>query len=39
VTNPEVDRIISGALADPSTGGNPVSTMRENTTRLLQAWL
>jgi 4-hydroxybutyrate dehydrogenase len=39
VTNPDVDRIVSGALADPGIGGNPVSMMGENTTRLLQACL
>ncbi len=35
VTNPDVDRIVAGALADPSTGGNPVAMTAENTRRLL----
>lgn len=39
VTDPDIDRIVTGALADPSTGGNPVEMTRENTTRLLQACL
>jgi 4-hydroxybutyrate dehydrogenase len=39
VDNPDVDRIVSGALNDPSTGGNPVEMTKENTTRLLEAIL
>lgn len=39
VSDPDIDRIVTGALADPSTGGNPVRMTRENTTRLLQACL
>ncbi|MGV6849404.1 MAG: iron-containing alcohol dehydrogenase [Marinibacterium sp.] len=35
VTNPDIDRIVTGALNDPSTGGNPVEMTRENTTALL----
>ncbi|WP_435138303.1 iron-containing alcohol dehydrogenase [Pseudopelagicola sp. nBUS_19] len=35
VKDPDVDRIVSGALADPSTGGNPVEMTKENTTKLL----
>lgn len=35
VTNPDVDRIVAGALSDPSTGGNPVEMTRANTTELL----
>ncbi|MHA6324294.1 iron-containing alcohol dehydrogenase [Roseivivax sp. CAU 1753] len=34
---PDIDRIVTGALADPSTGGNPVEMTRENTTQLLHA--
>lgn len=37
VKDPDVDRIVAGALADPSTGGNPIEMTRENTTKLLQA--
>jgi 4-hydroxybutyrate dehydrogenase len=36
VTNPDIPRIVTGALADPSTGGNPVEMTRANTTRLLE---
>ena len=39
VENPDVDRIVAGALKDPSTGGNPVEMTRENTTQLLLACL
>ena len=39
VENPDIDRIVSGALNDPSTGGNPVEMTRENTTALLKACL
>ena len=39
VENPDVDRIVTGALKDPSTGGNPVKMTRENTTKLLLACL
>lgn len=39
VTDPDVDRIVAGALADPSTGGNPVEMTKENTTKLLMACL
>ncbi|WP_299191998.1 iron-containing alcohol dehydrogenase [uncultured Litoreibacter sp.] len=39
VENPDIDRIVAGALADPSTGGNPVEMTRENTTKLLLACL
>ena len=35
VTDPDIDRIVAGALNDPSTGGNPVEMTRENTTKLL----
>ena len=35
VKNPDIDRIVAGALIDPSTGGNPVEMTKENTTKLL----
>ena len=39
VTAPDIDRIVAGALRDPSTGGNPVEMTEENTRVLLQACL
>lgn len=39
VENPDIDRIVKGALSDPSTGGNPVEMTKENTTELLRACL
>ncbi|MGB3244726.1 MAG: iron-containing alcohol dehydrogenase [Sulfitobacter sp.] len=33
--NPDIDRIVAGALIDPSTGGNPIEMTKENTTELL----
>lgn len=35
VESPDIERIVSGALADPSTGGNPIAMTRKNTTELL----
>ncbi|MEM9425167.1 MAG: iron-containing alcohol dehydrogenase [Pseudomonadota bacterium] len=35
IEKPDVDRIVDGALTDPSTGGNPVEMTRENTMKLL----
>tara|TARA_R110002072_G_scaffold3206_1_gene23848 strand:+ start:614 stop:1759 length:1146 start_codon:yes stop_codon:yes gene_type:complete len=35
VKNPDIDRIVNGALSDPSTGGNPIRMTKENTTKLL----
>jgi 4-hydroxybutyrate dehydrogenase len=35
IENPDIDRIVSGALIDPSTGGNPIEMTRDNTTKLL----
>jgi len=35
ITNPDIDRIVAGALIDPSTGGNPVEMTAENTRALL----
>ena len=39
VTNPDIERIVAGAMIDPSTGGNPVEMTPENTTKLLMACL
>ena len=39
ITDPEIDRIVKGALSDPSTGGNPIEMTEENTRQLLQACL
>ncbi len=39
VSNPDIDRIVAGALKDPSTGGNPITMTKENTTKLLLACL
>ena len=35
IENPDIDRIISGALIDPSTGGNPIKMTEENTRKLI----
>ncbi|MBT0957554.1 iron-containing alcohol dehydrogenase [Alphaproteobacteria bacterium KMM 3653] len=35
IENPDIDRIVEGALIDPSTGGNPVEMTAENTRELL----
>ncbi|MBT7448221.1 MAG: iron-containing alcohol dehydrogenase [Tateyamaria sp.] len=35
VKDPDIKRIVAGALVDPSTGGNPVAMTEENTTKLL----
>ncbi len=37
VTDPDIEALVTSALADPSCGGNPVAMTRENTTRLLTA--
>ncbi len=39
VKNPDIDRLVAGALADPSTGGNPVAMTEENTRKLIMACL
>ena len=39
VTNPDLDALTQSALADPSTGGNPVTMTTENTRQLLEACL
>lgn len=36
IDDPDVERIVDGALIDPSTGGNPVKMTKENTTELLR---
>ena len=33
----DIDRVVAGALSDPSTGGNPVEMTPENTRELLLA--
>ncbi|MEL6885344.1 MAG: iron-containing alcohol dehydrogenase [Pseudomonadota bacterium] len=35
INNPDIDRVVDGALIDPSTGGNPIEMTRENTKELL----
>jgi len=35
IENPDIDRIVAGALSDPSTGGNPVEMTADNTRKLL----
>ncbi len=35
VTDPDIDALVASALADPSTGGNPVEMTAENTRALL----
>ncbi len=39
VVNPDLDKLSASALADPSTGGNPVVMTLENTRELLEACL
>ncbi|MEM6637297.1 MAG: iron-containing alcohol dehydrogenase [Pseudomonadota bacterium] len=39
VVAPDMDRLVAGALADPSTGGNPVALTAANTRALLEACL
>ena len=39
VTDPDIDRIVAGALSDPSAGGNPVKMTEINTRELLQVCL
>ncbi|MEP5760675.1 MAG: iron-containing alcohol dehydrogenase [Litoreibacter sp.] len=39
ITDPDVDRIVQGALIDPSTGGNPIEMTPQNTRELLEAIL
>lgn len=39
VVNPDIDRLVKDALADPSSGGNPVGMTTENTRALFEACL
>ncbi len=39
VRNPDIDRLLAGALSDPSTGGNPVEMTAANTRTLLETVL
>lgn len=39
IENPDIDRLVAGALADPSCGGNPVELNRENLRHLFEAVL
>ena len=39
ITNPDMDRLVKDALADPSTGGNPIEMTPENTRVLIEACL
>ena len=39
VHDPDMDRLLAGALSDPSTGGNPIRMTEENTRDLLQTLL
>ncbi|NND67871.1 MAG: iron-containing alcohol dehydrogenase, partial [Halioglobus sp.] len=39
VIDPDLDRLVAAALADPSTGGNPVGMTPENTRKLIEACL
>lgn len=36
IENPDLDRIVKGALSDPSTGGNPIEMTEQNTRALLE---
>ena len=35
IEKPDIDRIVSGALIDPSTGGNPIKMTEKNTRKLI----
>ena len=39
VKNPDIDRLVKGALIDPSTGGNPIEMTESNTRALIEACL
>jgi len=39
IPDPDIVRIVEGALKDPSTGGNPVEMTAKNTRALVQALL
>ena len=36
IENPDINCIVSGALSDPSTGGNPIKMTEANTRALLE---
>ncbi|WP_350333133.1 iron-containing alcohol dehydrogenase [Coralliovum pocilloporae] len=37
ITNPDIDRLVKGALIDPSTGGNPIEMTEDNTRALIES--
>ncbi|MEO0990512.1 MAG: iron-containing alcohol dehydrogenase, partial [Pseudomonadota bacterium] len=39
VKDPDIDRLVNGALADPSCGGNPVTLTKHNLRSLYEALL
>ena len=39
ITNPDIERLVKDALADPSTGGNPIEMTADNTKTLIEACL
>lgn len=39
VANPDIDRLVKDALADPSTGGNPIEMTEDNTRALIETCL
>ena len=39
IDNPDIDRLVKDALADPTTGGNPIEIATVNTRDLLKACL
>ncbi|MEX3010499.1 iron-containing alcohol dehydrogenase [Hoeflea sp. TYP-13] len=39
VKNPDMDRLVNDALADPSTGGNPIEMTEATTSKLIEACL
>ncbi|PLW75697.1 iron-containing alcohol dehydrogenase [Cohaesibacter celericrescens] len=39
VTNPDIDKLVEGALKDPSCGGNPIELTADNLRKLFQAVL
>jgi 4-hydroxybutyrate dehydrogenase len=39
VSTPDIDRLVAGALSDPSCGGNPIELTAENTRALFEAVL
>ena len=39
IVNPDIDKLVAGAIKDPSTGGNPIEMTEENTRSLLVSCL